>query len=232
MLQHIGLLIALLLTGMLAGCAQQQDSANNDAGTEGETASRPPAGEAEPQRTANIVFFGNSLTAGYMLEPAEAFPALIQQKIDSLGLPYKTVNAGLSGETTAGGVNRVDWILRQPVDIFVLELGANDGLRGIDPQETRRNLLTIIEKVRTRYPDAQVLLLGMQVPPSMGGQYARAFSTVFPEVAREADVPLVPFLLEGIGGVARLNLPDGIHPTAEGHKIMAETVWQGLQPLL
>ncbi len=232
MYHQVAILIILLLTGLLAGCTQQEDSTSSTTSANDENATRAQPAAAEPQRTQTIVFFGNSLTAGYMLDPSEAFPARIQQRLDSLGLPYKTINAGLSGETTAGGVNRVDWILRQPLDIFVLELGANDGLRGIDPRETRRNLLAIIEKVRSKYPDAQILLLGMQVPPSMGGTYARAFSAVFPEVAREANVPLVPFLLEGVGGVPRLNLPDGVHPTAEGHKIMTETVWQGLEPLL
>jgi acyl-CoA thioesterase I len=179
-----------------------------------------------------ILFFGNSLTAGYGLDPSEAFPALIQKKIDSLGYNYRVVNAGLSGETTAAGKNRIEWVLRQPVDIFILELGGNDGLRGISPEETRRNLEEIIDKVRQNYPQVKILLAGMQIPPSMGQTYANQFREVFPQVASEKDVELVPFLLEGVGGERELNLPDGIHPNVEGHQIVADNIWQELRPML
>ncbi|RMG27648.1 MAG: arylesterase [Bacteroidetes bacterium] len=179
-----------------------------------------------------ILFFGNSLTAGYGLEISEAFPALIQKKIDSLGLKYNVINAGLSGETSADGRSRIDWLLDQKVDIFVLELGANDGLRGIPPDETRRNLRSIIEQVRAKNPQVKILLLGMEVPPNLGEDYAREFRTVFKDLADSLDTAFLPFLLEGVAGEPELNLPDGIHPTPEGHKIVAENIWKALQPLL
>lgn len=179
-----------------------------------------------------IVFFGNSLTAGYGLSPEQAFPALIQKKIDSLDLPYTIVNAGVSGETSSGGLTRIDWILQQPVDIFVLELGANDGLRGIPLSATRRNLQEIIDKVKAKYPDAKLLFAGMQIPPNMGQGYATEFRNMFRELAEKNSMALIPFLLEGVGGEPELNQPDGIHPTAEGHRIVAENVWKELAKLL
>lgn len=207
--------------------------------------SQPAAKEAEPVETTTvavddtvqsekvILFFGNSLTAGYGLEPSEAFPALIQQKLDSLGYDYRTVNAGLSGETTASGLSRLDWVLeRQPVDVFVLELGANDGLRGIEPTETQRNLDAIIEKVHAANPDVSIVLAGMLVPPNMGPEYADRFQRIFPEVAQTKDVTLIPFLLEGVAGDPELNQADGIHPTSEGQKIVTENVWTVLEPLV
>lgn len=180
-----------------------------------------------------ILFFGNSLTAGYGLEPSEAYPALVQQKLDSLGYDYRTINAGLSGETTASGNSRLEWVLeRQPVDVFVLELGANDGLRGIEPTETQRNLEAIIEKVRTANPDVEIILAGMMVPPNMGNEYTDRFQQIFPEVAEQQDVSLIPFLLEDVAGEPDLNQADGIHPTAEGQRIVADNVWKVLQPVL
>ncbi|MBC8053364.1 MAG: arylesterase [Sphingobacteriaceae bacterium] len=177
-----------------------------------------------------ILFFGNSLTAGYGLEdPDEAFPAVIQRKIDSLDLPYKVINAGLSGETTAGGVNRINWLLKQTIDIFVLELGANDGLRGIPVTETRKNLQSILDTVKVRYPNAKRILLGMEVPPNMGGKYASDFRVIFRELAEKNKIPFVPFMLEGVAGNVKLNLRDGIHPTGEGYKIVAENVWEVLK---
>ena len=176
-----------------------------------------------------ILFFGNSLTAGYGLEPSQAFPALIQEKLDSIGLPYIVVNAGVSGETTSGGSERIDWILRQPIDVFVLELGANDGLRGIPVSETKKNLQTIIDKVKQKYPDVILVLAGMQVPPNMGAQYSKDFRDIFPELAQKNDMILIPFLLEGVGGERDLNQTDGIHPTAEGHEILAENIWQAIK---
>jgi acyl-CoA thioesterase-1 len=181
-----------------------------------------------------ILFFGDSLTAGYGLDdPAsEAFPALIQKKIDAAGLEWRTVNAGLSGETTSAGLRRVDWILRQPVDIFVLALGANDGLRGINPDVTRSNLQKIVDRVREKVPHVKIVLAGMQMPPAMGQDFSRDFQRMFPEVAKENNVTFVPFLLEGVGGRVDLNQPDRIHPTAKGHAMIAETVWKVLRPLL
>lgn len=179
-----------------------------------------------------IVFYGNSLTAGYGLSPAEAFPAMIQNKIDSLGLPYQVVNAGVSGETSSGGKTRIDWILQQPVDIFVLELGANDGLRGIPLAETKKNLQEIIDKVKAKYPDAKLVSAGMQIPPSMGQTYTTEFKNIYTELAEKNSMTLIPFLLEGVGGEPELNQQDGIHPNKEGSRIVAENVWQKLEKLL
>jgi acyl-CoA thioesterase-1 len=194
-----------------------------------ETPSAPSAADAAPK---TILFFGNSITAGYGLEPSQAFPALIQQKIDSAGWNYTVINSGLSGETTAGGKNRIGWVLRQKVDVFVLELGGNDGLRGVELESTRKNLQAIIDTVRAKNPDVQIVLAGMQIPPNMGPDYTSKFRTIFPELAQKNNLPLIPFLLEGVGGIAKLNLPDGIHPTPEGHQIVAENVWKVLEPIL
>lgn len=189
---------------------------------------------ARAAATRTIVFFGDSLTAGYGLNDpsSEAYPALIQQRIDAEKPGWRAVNAGLSGETTSGGLRRVDWILRQPVDIFVLALGGNDGLRGIDPAVSRTNLLQILERVRAKYPQAKLVLAGMQMPPSMGADFAKAFEQMYPDVADKTGAQLVPFLLQGVGGQLDLNLPDRIHPNAKGHAVLAETVWKTLRPLL
>jgi acyl-CoA thioesterase I len=178
-----------------------------------------------------IVFFGNSLTAGYGVETNEAFPALIQQKIDSLKLPYKVVNAGLSGETSSGGRSRIDWILQQPVSIFVLELGGNDGLRGIPLEETYKNLQSIIDKVRQKYPSAKLVLAGMQIPPNMGAKYTGDFKKIFRQLAEKNKMTLIPFLLEGVGGIPELNQADGIHPNAAGHQMVAANVWKVLDKI-
>ena len=190
------------------------------------------AGESPAGRT--LVFFGDSLTAGFGLaDPAaEAYPALIQARIRDAGLPWRVVNAGLSGETTAGGLRRIDWTLRTPPDLFVLALGANDGLRGISPALMRSNLEEIIGRVRRRQPAARIVLAGMQMPPELGPEHAAAFARVFPEVAEKTGATLVPFLLDGVGGVAELNQGDRIHPNPAGHAVIAETVWKILQPLL
>lgn len=199
--------------------SENQAESNSDSKSRQETVKRK-----------TILFFGNSLTAGYGLEdPEEAFPALIQQKIDSLNLPYKVINAGLSGETTSGGVNRINWLLKQQIDIFVLELGANDGLRGLKISQTKRNLQSILDTVKARYPNAKRILLGMEVPPNMGGKYVSDFRVIFRQVAEENNIPFVPFMLEGVAGVPELNLRDGIHPTGEGYKIVAENVWEVLK---
>jgi acyl-CoA thioesterase-1 len=192
----------------------------------------PPAAAAAPPRT--ILFFGDSLTAGYGLaDPAtEAYPALVQAKITAARLNWRVVAAGLSGETTSGGLRRIDWTLRTPVDVFVLALGGNDGLRGISPTLTRSNLEQIIRRVRAKYPAAQIVLAGLQMPPELGPDFAREFSEVFPSVARQTGATLLPFLLEGVGGSADLNQADRIHPNPAGHAVIAETVWRELKPLL
>ena len=179
-----------------------------------------------------ILFFGDSLTAGMGLDPEDAFPAIIQKKLDSLGLEYKVVNAGLSGETTAAGKNRINWVLNQDVAVFVLELGANDGLRGVPLEETRKNLQAIIDAVRTKNPETKIILTGMQIPPNMGEEYASGFREIFPELAEKNNVHLVPFLLEDVGGIPELNQADGIHPTAEGQKILAENIWNVLEQIV
>ncbi|GAB3243516.1 arylesterase [Hymenobacter seoulensis] len=201
-----------------------------------ETAAAGPAVAEAPTAPAAakpvLLFFGNSLTAGLGVEPEEAFPALIGQKLDSARLNYTVVNAGLSGETTAGGRSRVGWVLRQPVAVFVLELGGNDGLRGVPLSDTRQNLQAIIDTVRRRSPQARIVLAGMQLPPNLGIEYATEFKQLYQELAQKNNLVLIPFLLEGVGGVARFNQPDGIHPTPAGHRIVARTVWKVLQPVL
>ena len=186
---------------------------------------------AEPR---TLVFFGDSLTAGYGLDDptAEAYPALIRQKIEAAHLPWRVVNAGLSGETTSGGARRIDWILRQPVDVFVLALGGNDGLRGIEPGISRAGLQRIMDRVREKYPSAQLVVAGLMMPPSLGADYTREFAAMYPALARKNSATLIPFLLAGVGGDPALNQPDQIHPTARGHAMVAETVWKVIQPLL
>ncbi|MEO0473782.1 MAG: arylesterase [Bacteroidota bacterium] len=194
---------------------------------------KPTFEQTESKAAKKVLFFGNSLTAGYGLDdPLDAFPMLIQDKINDLDKDYEVVNAGLSGETTASGNNRVNWVLNQKVDIFVLELGGNDGLRGINPDETRRNLQQIIDKVMTHNSECTLVLTGMEAPPNMGEDFTSKFRAIFPELAQQNNTALVPFLLDGVGGIKELNQPDGIHPTAEGHKILAENVWKVLRELL
>jgi acyl-CoA thioesterase-1 len=188
--------------------------------------------ESTNTKDKTILFFGDSLTAGMGLNIEEAFPAVIQRKIDSLGLPYKVINAGISGETTAGGKNRIDWVLNQKVDIFVLELGANDGLRGVPLTETRRNLQAIIDIVKKKNPDTKIILAGMQIPPNLGIEYTTEFNNIFSELAAKNNLTLIPFLLENVAGIADLNQNDGIHPTAEGHKILADNTWVILKEYL
>jgi acyl-CoA thioesterase I len=179
-----------------------------------------------------ILFFGDSLTAGYGLSVDEAFPALVEQRFVSTGRKAKVINAGLSGETTAGGLSRIDWALRQPVDVFVLELGANDGLRGLPLDQTQKNLQAIIDKVKAKNPKAKIVIAGMMVPPNMGPDYSTRFSKIFPELAKKNNATLIPFLLQDVAGNEKLNLADGIHPNPQGHKIVAENVYKVLTPLL
>lgn len=179
-----------------------------------------------------VLFLGTSLTAGLGVGPEEAYPALVQQKIDSAGLGFRVVNAGVSGETSAGGLRRIDWLLRQPVTVLVVELGANDALRGQDLDSTRANLQMIIDRTRAAWPKATIVIAGMQAPPNLGRRYTEGFRNIFPDLARRNRTALVPFLLEGVGGVSELNQADGIHPTAKGHEIMAATVWRVLSSIL
>jgi acyl-CoA thioesterase-1 len=211
---------------LFTSCSNDKEPAPRDQKTTAENK------EVNVEKKKTIVFFGNSLTAGYGLSPEQAFPALIQKKIDSIGLLYQVVNAGVSGETSSGGKTRIDWILQQPVDIFILELGANDGLRGILLSETKKNLQQIIDKVKAKYPTAKLVFAGMQIPPSMGQAYTTEFKNIFTDLAKRNAMTLIPFLLEGVGGEPELNQQDGIHPNEAGSRIVAENVWKELEKLL
>ena len=218
-------IIIITLIILFSACTNNKKSTDsNQANVEKDTVSSA--------KKKTIVFFGNSLTAGYGLSPEQAFPALIQKKIDSLGLPYQVVNAGVSGETSSGGKTRIDWILQQPIDIFVLELGANDGLRGIPLSETKKNLQEIIDKIKAKYPHTKLVFAGMQIPPSMGQAYTTEFKNIFTELSEKNAMTLIPFLLEGVGGEPGLNQQDGIHPNEEGSLIVAGNVWRVLEKLL
>lgn len=209
-------------------------SCNNNEKEKVNSPKQSPAANVSADSSAKlktILFFGNSLTAGYGLDPSDAFPSLIQDKIDSLHLSYKVINAGVSGETTSGGMGRIDWILRQPIDVFVLELGGNDGLRGIPLTVTKKNLQAIIDKVKKKYPSAAIVLAGMEIPPNMGQDYTTEFRKIYPALAKENHVSLIPFLLKGVGGDPRLNQGDGIHPNKDGEKIVAENVWEVLKDI-
>lgn len=182
--------------------------------------------------TITILFFGDSITAGYGLSMDQAYPAIIQNKADSLSYEVEVINGGVSGETSAGGLRRVDWILQRPIDLFVLALGGNDGLRGIDPGHTRDNLQKIIDKVIDQQPTAKIVLAGMEAPPNLGDDYTRDFRNTYRDLVEHNDVIFIPFLLEGVAGEPELNLEDGIHPTAEGHRVIASHVWDTLEPML
>lgn len=190
------------------------------------------AGGAETRPVSNILVLGDSLAAGSGVAREDAFPALLQRKIDSQKLPFKVINAGVSGDTTAGGLRRIDWMLKRKIDVLLLELGGNDGLRGIDTKTTQANLQAIIDKAKVKYPTIRIVIAGMQMPPNMGKEYTERFQNIFPEIAKANKAALIPFLLEGIGADPRYNQPDLIHPTPEGHKIVAATVWKTLGPIL
>jgi acyl-CoA thioesterase-1 len=175
-----------------------------------------------------VVFLGTSLTAGLGLDPAQAYPALLQVKADSAGYRIRIVNAGLSGETSAGAVRRAAWVLDQPARLVVLEVGANDGLRGVDPDSTYANIVKLVGIVRTQRPEAAVALVQMEAPTNLGGSYTKRFHEAYVRAAAEAKVPLWPFLLNGVAGVARLNQADGIHPNPEGSRVVAATLWPPL----
>jgi acyl-CoA thioesterase I len=215
--------VALVLAAGVAGACGAED--------------REPALDRAPPTPAvgergRIVFLGTSLTAGLGLDPDQAYPALIQRKLDAAGLRFEAVNAGVSGETSAGARRRIDWLLRQPLAVLVIETGANDGLRGLEADSLRSNIQAIIDQAESRSPKPVIVLLGMRAPPNLGFGYSRRFQRVYGELAEENDLPLVPFLLDGVAGDAALNQADMIHPTAEGQRRMAETVWEVLEPVL
>ena len=190
------------------------------------------AANAAAQTEKNIVFFGDSLTAGYGVNPGDAFPALIEKKIEEQHLPFHVENAGVSGDTSAGGLRRIDWLLQNRIDVLVVELGGNDGLRGLPVEAMKSNLRTIIAKVRAKNPNAKIVIAGMRIPPNVGIDYAASFKRAFEDLAGETHATLIPFLLENVGGIRDLNQEDMIHPTAAGHRIIADTVWRVLEPIL
>ena len=218
---------------MISGCGWAGLAVTALTACGGESAkpvSAPPSA-TQPGR-ARVVFFGTSLTAGYGLDESKAYPYLIQQKIDSAGLPFEAVNAGVSGESSAGAVRRIDWLLRDPPAILVIETGANDGLRGQDVDSLKSNIQAIIDRADALNPKPRIVLIGMRMLSNYGSNYIRHFEAIYPDLARRNALPLVPFLLEGVAGVDSLNQPDQIHPTAAGQRIVAETVWRTLEPLL
>jgi acyl-CoA thioesterase I len=212
---------------LMIGCAEPERNVGRvDAGP----ATAENAAAAATRGT--VLFLGTSLTAGYGLPESDAYPALVQQKIDEANLPYRVANAGVSGETSAGARRRTAWLLRQPFDVLVLETGANDMLRGADLDSTRANIDAIIQQVRTERPEAEIVLVGMMAPPNLGSEYSERFANIFVDLADTHELPLVPFLLEGVGGVPEMNLADGIHPNREGQRIVARNVWEVLEPEL
>ena len=222
-MNKLKIIITAFIVLLIAACGDKKNATSQATAT----------AQTDTSTTKNILFFGDSLTAGYGLDnPDDAFPGVVQRKIDSAKLPYKVINAGVSGETSAGGKGRIGWILKQKIDVFILELGANDGLRGLPVSETIQNLQAITDSVKARYPNAKLVLLGMQVPPNMGNVYANNFKNIFPAFATKNHMALVPFLLQGVGGIPSLNQHDGIHPTPAGAKILANNIWQVLKTQL
>ena len=225
------ILFITVLIPLTYACTSSSSSEQDDSTITATSSEDTDESEEKTQKT--ILFFGNSITAGYGLDPSEAYPAWVQKRLDSLDKSYQVVNAGLSGETTAAGAKRLDWILeRQEIHIFVLELGGNDGLRGINPEETEKNLGLIVEQVKEKNKGIKVLLTGIEVPPNMGEMYASKFRNVFKNVAEKYSLDLMPFILKDVGGIPELNQVDGIHPTVEGQKIIAENIWTYLEKMM
>lgn len=219
-----------------AACGTNGESGRSDSAT-ATSASAERTGESVPEatvatRSARVVLLGTSLTAGLGLDPEKAYPALLQKKADSAGYAVRIVNAGLSGETSAGALRRAGWVLDQPAALVVLEVGANDGLRGVDPDSTYANIVALVKVVRTQRPEADVALVQMEAPTNLGGSYTTRFHEAYVRAAKVTGVTLLPFLLDGVAGDARLNQADGIHPNPEGSKRVADTLWRGLSPLL
>ena len=219
------MILRCVLSGLLLSLGMACDSGERAPGAD------PPPPTQDGQR-GRVVFLGTSLTAGLGLDPDQAYPALIQQKIDSTGLPFLTVNAGVSGETSAGARRRIDWLFREPVAVLVIETGANDGLRGLKVDSLAGNIQAIIDRANRQQPRPRIVLAGMQAPPNYGLAYTRRFRATYAELARRNHIPLVPFLLEGVAGVDSLNQSDLMHPTAAGQRRIAETVWRVLEPVL
>jgi acyl-CoA thioesterase-1 len=212
---------------VLGGCGRSDEPPSSRA-----AASPGGAPAASPAAAPTVVFLGTSLTAGLGLDPELAYPALVQAKLDSAGLRYRVVNAGVSGETSAGALRRIDWLLRDQPAVLVIETGANDALRGQNPDAVRANIQAIIDRAKALTPEPRIVLVGMEALPNYGPLYARRFRRIYPDLAKQNKLPLVPFLLDGVAGVDSLNQPDGLHPTAAGQRIVAETIWKTLAPLL
>ena len=226
--QRFAFLAAVLYTMAVSpNSAFMSPRADHSLGLGRSAPSKPIRGEPKV-----ILCLGDSLTAGYGLDKSQAYPALLQEKIDHLGWKFQVINAGLSGETTAGGLRRLDWFLKRKIDVLILALGGNDALRGIALNSTEKNLDEIMTRAQTRYPGVKIVLSGMLIPPNWGTDYPNKFRAIFPELTKKHKAQLIPFLLEGVGGKPQLNFPDGIHPTAEGHQIVAENVWKVLKPIL
>lgn len=230
----VGILYLLIMALPSTGCkdkpASKEVVVTNDEVMTNQSLSTTNPEDDHPKKS--ILFFGDSLTAGYGLDEDESFPSLIQERIDSLGWPYSVVNGGLSGETSAGGKGRIDWVLRNDIDVFVLELGANDVLRGLDLGETEKNLSAILDAVIAKHPNIPIVIAGMQAPPNMGEAYAQRFETIYVQLAKRYNTALIPFLLEGVAGDPSLNLADGKHPNAVGQLIVRDNVWKVLQKIL
>jgi len=234
------LCLSALAFGAACGSTENMNKATasretkNNMSEAGNTASTANATATVPDsvRTPVVLFFGTSLTAGYGLAPEQAFPSLIEKKARDEGAPIKVVNAGLSGETTAGAVRRIDWVLRTPADLVVIEGGANDALRGLSPAAAKANLEKLIAAVRASQPGAKIALIQMEAPPNYGVAYTRSFRAIYSEVARQENVPLLPFLLDSVAGIPRLNQADGVHPNVAGERIVADNVWRGLKPIV
>ena len=219
---------------LLAGCGPAaKDKTPPDAQTTVTlNSSVAPAARQSADSGPRVLFIGTSLTAGYGLQPGQAYPTLVQQKADSAGTPITSINAGVSGETSAGALNRISWVLRTPADIVVIETGANDALRALPVSEARKNIGAILDSVKAAKPRAKVFLVQMEAPPNLGQAYTVAFHNMYSELAREKGATLIPFLLKGVAGIASLNQADGVHPNATGEKIVARTVWNALRAAL
>jgi len=236
------LLILVLCACGVGGSSKKTDSlragtGNREPGTETASgakhgANSPGSQFPVPGSRRTVLMVGTSLTAGLGLDPEDAYPALLQRKADSAGFHVNIVNAGLSGETSAGALRRMDWLLRGPADVVVIETGANDGLRGLDVDSTRANLRAIVAKVKAARPGARILLTQMEAPPNLGAKYTAAFSAMYQDVAKEAGIAVLPFLLRGVAGITSLNQQDGIHPNERGEQIVANNVWETLLPVL
>jgi acyl-CoA thioesterase-1 len=231
-------LAAGLVYGVACGSDDRTDGGRNSRETKDNMSVAKGVGDsastiaATTVRKPVVLFFGTSLTAGYGLDPEQAFPVLIEKKAQADGVPIKVVNAGLSGETTAGAARRVDWVLRTPVDLVVIEGGANDALRGLSPDAARTNLEQVISAVRKKQPSARIALVQMEAPPNLGAAYARSFRTIYADIAKKENIPLLPFLLNGVAGIPRLNQADGIHPNVAGERIVADNLWKALKPIV